>query len=105
MGGAGCLHPPVTNKVWCSRIESWFPQWKSVFPLRRSRRGNSKISAQELKEVGRDELTGVNLGLDVSGVRRFLLLKIISTAGGIFSCQVFLNFAKTKVCDMISSER
>ena len=23
---------------------------------------NSKISAQELKEVGRDELTGVNLG-------------------------------------------
>ena len=21
VGGAGCLHPPVTNKVWCSRIE------------------------------------------------------------------------------------
>ena len=26
------------------------------------RKKNSKISAQELKEVGRDELTGVNLG-------------------------------------------
>ena len=27
-----------------------------------SLKDNSKISAQELKEVGRDELTGVNLG-------------------------------------------
>ena len=21
---AGYLHPPVTNKIWCCRIESWF---------------------------------------------------------------------------------
>ena len=41
--GVGCLHPPVTNKVWWSRKYPGFPQWKSVFPLRRSRRGNTSL--------------------------------------------------------------
>ena len=58
--GVGCLHPPVTNKVWWSRKYPGFPQWKSVFPLRRSRRGNSKISAEEKKE--RREWGRVELG-------------------------------------------
>ena len=27
-----CLHPAVTNKVWCDRIESWFSGEDFVFP-------------------------------------------------------------------------
>ena len=42
------------------------------------------------------------IALNVSWVQRFLFE--INTVGGIFSCQVFWNFAKTKVYDMLSSK-
>ena len=53
----------ITNNLLLSMMETYANNLEAIVDDRTKQViGNSKISAQELKEVGRDELTGVNLG-------------------------------------------